>query len=312
MGWVEASGWIGGPREGGRSVEGGRREGDHQSLRPPPPSPSPHPPSPPPPPPRPPLSPLPLALFPLRLLSARLYPVCLSLSLSFSIPLPIPFPSFRPLSPSYTLRFPRQPAVHPLSFLRSPFLLPFAIPLAALPSLSASFALALLVFRPLSPCPLSPSVCLASSFPSFIPSRTLPFPSSFHSPTSFLFPFRFRRASFSPSILRSPSRFSSISVALSLFFTLFLRSTLPPISSSPFAAISNSLFFFPFYLPVSLRELALGLSIPFPSLPENSSKNIHSDGLQYVDGRRRCRRKKGDSEAAQKIRNNCDIKSRLR
>lgn len=175
-----------------------------------------------------------LVLFPLRLLSASLYSsMLLSLPPSLSVPLSIPFPSFRPLSPSYTLRFPRQPAVHPLSFLRSPFLLPFAVPLAALPSLSASFARAFLVFRPLSPCPLSPSVCLASSFPSFIPSRA--HHCSLLRPTrltaSFLFPFRFRRVSFSPSILRSPprSRFSSISVALSLFFTLFLRSALPPV-----------------------------------------------------------------------------------
>lgn len=226
MGWVEASGWIGGPREGGRSVEGGRREGDHQSLRPPPPPPLPHPPSPPPPP----LSP-PLALFPLRLLFAHLYPrLCFSLFLPLSIPLSIPFPSFRPLSPSYTLRFPRQPAVHPLSFLRSPFLLPFAVPLAALYSLSASFALALLVFRPLSPCPLSPSVCLASSFPSFIPSRTSPFPSSSHSPHYQLFiPLSLPSCLSFPLSFVSPSLFSSISLSLLLFFTLFRRSTLPPI-----------------------------------------------------------------------------------
>lgn len=161
--------------------------------------------------------------------SPRVYSL-MCLSLSLLVPLPIPFPSFRPLSPSYTLQFPRQPpAVHPLSFLHSPFLLLFAVPLAALPSLSASFALALLVFHPLSPCPLSPSICLASSFPSFIPSRT-----RHHSllrstrlVVSFLLPFRFRRASFSPSILRSLSFLSSFSVALSLFFTLFLRSTLP-------------------------------------------------------------------------------------
>lgn len=233
MGWVEASGWIGGPREGGRSVEGGRREGDHQSLRPPPPPPLPHPPSPPPPP----LSP-PLTLFPLRLLSAHLYPrLCFSLFLPLSIPLSIPFPSFRPLSPSYTLRFPRQPAVHPLSFLRSPFLLPFAVPLAALYSLSASFALALLVFRPLSPCPLSPSVCLASSFPSFIPSRTSPFPSSSHSPltTSFLFPFRFRRASLSlyPSSLR---------LSFSPFLSLALFHPLPPLYAPSYLYSPSPLF----------------------------------------------------------------------
>lgn len=181
----------------------------------PPPS---HPPSPPPPP----LSPPLLALFPLRLLSARL--VCLSLSfsiypLSF---LPPPFSVVHPSIPSPA------PAVHPLSFLHSPFLLPFAIPLAALPSLSASFALALLVFHPLSPCPLSPSVCLASSFHPFPYTRHRSLLRPTRLTASFLLPFRFRRASFSPSILRSPSLLSSFSVfALSLFFTLFHRSTLP-------------------------------------------------------------------------------------
>lgn len=253
MGWVEANGWIGGSREGGRSVEGGRREGDHQSLRPPPPPLPPHPPSPPPPP----LSPPPLALFPLRLLSARLYPVCFSLYLSLFLP-------FRPLSPLYTLRFPRQLAVHPLSFLRSPFLLPFAVPLAALPSLSASFALALLVFHPLSPCPLSPSVCLASSFPSFIPSRTSPFPSSSHSPHYQLF--------------------IPLSLPSCLFFSFYPSFPALSFSLSLFLHFRRSLVLYslpPLYTPfISLRryfELSLFLSLLPPcQFPGTCARPFHS------------------------------------
>lgn len=104
---------------------------------------------------------------------------CFSLSLcSYLLP---PLPSFRPLFLHRApFDYPRRPST--LSFLRSPFLLPFIAR-----SLAHSFARPLcrpsppickLYPRPprRSPClPLSPSVCLVSSFSSFVPSRRTPF-----------------------------------------------------------------------------------------------------------------------------------------
>lgn len=130
--------------------------------------------------------------------------VCLpAVSLSLCSYLLSPLSSFRPLFLRRTpFDYPCRPST--LSFLRSPFLLPFvarslAHSLACL--LARSFA------RPLCrpappicklyprsprrlPClPLSPSVCLASSFPSFIPSRRTPlFPSSFYPSSTSLSP----------------------------------------------------------------------------------------------------------------------------
>lgn len=147
-------------------VEGGRREGDHQSLRP--------------------LLLLLLLLhlflFLLLLLSlsspsrcARVYGrfslFLFLLARSLYSYLPAPFPSalfHRPRA----LRIPRQPLVHPLLSPLPPFPFPFVsvrrsrYPLAALPSLSASFILTRRVVSPV----VSLCVCLASSFPSFIPS----------------------------------------------------------------------------------------------------------------------------------------------
>lgn len=155
--------------------EGGRREGDHQSLRPPPPTPS-----------------STSSSFssassssrslPLRLLS--IYRVFLSFSssssssLSFShySYLPTPFPSFRPLSPSSHPSTPSPRAAQsalspfsvPLSFFRSPF--------ALSPPRRPAPPICELHYRLPSPvpCSLSPSVCLVSSFPSFIPSHARP------------------------------------------------------------------------------------------------------------------------------------------
>lgn len=95
----------------------------------------------------------------------------------FSLPLFLPTTPFTflppSLSPSCTLRLP-SPAIHPL---RSPFLLPFARSLARSPPLPPCPSYLRAHPRPphRPPCPpLSPSVCLASSFPSFIPSHRAP------------------------------------------------------------------------------------------------------------------------------------------
>lgn len=151
-------------REDGRSVEGGRREGDHQSLRP--------------------LLLvlllrflLYLLLFPLLLLSFSSPPPCVyRLFLSPSVPTyyPLYLPSalsFSVVHPSTTLAgHPPSPFSVPLSFFRSPFARSLARspPLPPCPSY-------LRAHPRRSPCPsLSPSVCLASSFPSFIPSHRAP------------------------------------------------------------------------------------------------------------------------------------------
>lgn len=121
-----------------------------------------------------------LSLSPLFLFAAA---VCLpAVSLSLCVFLPTtPFTFLPPsLSPSCTLRLP-SPAVHPLlspfpfpssvrrSFTRSLTRTPVRSLRRTTPPICELHSLVLFA-APLCP-PLSPSVCLASSFPSFIPSR---------------------------------------------------------------------------------------------------------------------------------------------
>lgn len=270
----------------GRSVEGGRREGDHQSLRP---------------------LLLVLLLRSLLYLLLFLHPLLLSFSLpppyvyrlflSPSVPTyyPLYLPSalsFSVVHPSTTLAGrPPSPFSVPLSFFRSSLVrtltrllarsLTFAHSLArslvlfaALPLLSASFTLALLS----SPSPVSPvvSLCLSSLFVSlfhpfsphpFSPHRSIlllrpslpvnffypPFASAVPLTLSFSFSLAF---SISPFLL--PSLVSPFSVLL-LFSA---RRPAPFIYSTPFAAISNSLF-----LSFRIHSPRLSLSFPVPLFP---------------------------------------------
>lgn len=181
----------------------------------------------------------------------------------FSLPLFLPTTPFAflppSLSPSCTLRLPS--AVHPL-------LSPFPFPSSVRRSLARSLAHPLRRPAPpicelaLAPCPpLSPSVCLASSFPSFIPSRRAPaplvVPSSFcvplAPPVGFFYP------PFASAVPRTLWSFSLSLAALRSFsvspFLLprrsrpFLSSSSPPrvaphpsSTANPFASISNPLF----------------------------------------------------------------------
>lgn len=317
-------------REDGRSVEGGRREGDHQSLRP---------------------LLLVLLLRSLLCLLLFLHPLLLSFSLpppyvyrlflSPSVPTyyPLYLPSalsFSVVHPSTTLAGrPPSPFSVPLSFFRSSLARTLtrllARSLTHIRSLARSFA------RPLCrpappicklyprsprrlPClPLSPSVCLASSFPSFIPSRrTPPFPSSFYpsstslSPRLLFFYPPFASAvpltlsfSFSLAFSISPFLLPSLVSPFSVLLLFSARRPAPFIYSTPFAAISSSLFLsfrihsprlsrsFPVPLvpPLSLQELTLWASFhpsttPFTTAVENSSKNIYSTACNtsMVDG----------------------------
>lgn len=298
-----ASDWIGGPRggEGGRQRrrrqravvgrEGGRREGDHQSLRPPPASPrsppQPHPPSPH----TLPLPPPPLALsssspslrytecFSLLLFLRLLLLVC-PLSLSLYSYLPTPFPSFRPLSPSSHPSTPSPRAAQsalspfsvPLSFFRSPFAPRFPPRRPAPPICELRYRLPSPV-----PYPLSPSVCLVSSFSLFHPFPRAPSRSfsllAFYSPFASVVPlflpptlqafvllssiFRRARPSLPSSYLHPP--FAAIS-ELSLFLSLRIRSSRPnslPRQSPgtcarPFHPFSGPLFY-PLPFPLSRK-----------------------------------------------------------
>lgn len=200
---------------------------------------------------------LPLFLF---ASSACLPAVSLSLC-SYLLP---PLPSFRSL---FLRRAPFDyPRPSTLSFLRSPFLLPFT---------ARSLAHSLARSSPLPPCPsylrahprpahcppyppLSPSVCLASSFPSFIPSppcrSVLLLRPSRPPPVGFFYP---PFASAVPRTLylslflqlpRSPSPLSFFRVGLALFCPLPLRRASPRTlhprqTPSP---LFRTLFFFPF------------------------------------------------------------------
>lgn len=276
-------------REDGRSVEGGRREGDHQSLRP---------------------LLLVLLLRSLLYLLLFLHPLLLSFSLpppyvyrlflSPSVPTyyPLYLPSalsFSVVHPSTTLAGrPPSPFSVPLSFFRSSLARTLtrllARSLTHIRSLARSFA------RPLCrpappicklyprsprrlPClPLSPSVCLASSFPSFIPSRRTPFPlivlSFFYVPLSPLTFF----------ILLSLPPCPSLSLSLSLSRSLFLLSFFPrwsrPFLSSfsslrvaphlsstaPPSPLFRTLFFFPFAFTLRVSPFRS----PFPCSPFES------------------------------------------
>lgn len=261
----------------------------------------------------------------------------------FSLPLflpTIPFIFLPPsLSPSYTLRLPL-PAVHPL-------LSPFPFPSSVRRSLAHSLALACSLTnirslarsfaRPLCrpappicklyprsprrlPClPLSPSVCLASSFPSFIPSRRTPlFPlivlSFFYVPLSpltffillslppcpslslFLFLSRVLYFSF-PSSLVGLALFCPPSLLCASPRTFHLQHPLRRYFELSFSFLSHSLSaslpFVPRSLvpPLSLQELTLWASFhpsttPFTTAVENSSKNIYSTACNtsMVDG----------------------------
>lgn len=273
-------------REDGRSVEGGRREGDHQSLRP---------------------LLLVLLLRSLLYLLLFLHPLLLSFSLpppyvyrlflSPSVPTyyPLYLPSalsFSVVHPSTTLAGrPPSPFSVPLSFFRSSLARTLtrllARSLTHIRSLARSFA------RPLCrpappicklyprsprrlPClPLSPSVCLASSFPSFIPSRRTPlFPSSFYpSSTSlsprllfFLSSFRFRRAPHSLFLFLSRVlyfSFPSSLVGLALFCPPSLLCASHLSSTAPPSPLFRALFFFPFAFTLRVSPVRS----PFPLFP---------------------------------------------
>lgn len=316
-------------REDGRSVEGGRREGDHQSLRP---------------------LLLVLLLRSLLYLLLFLHPLLLSFSLpppyvyrlflSPSVPTyyPLYLPSalsFSVVHPSTTLAGrPPSPFSVPLSFFRSSLARShthsLACSLTNIRSLTRSFA------RPLCrpappicklyprsprrlPClPLSPSVCLASSFPSFIPSRRTPFPlivlSFFYVPLSPLTFFILLSLPPCPSLSLSLSlsrvlyfSFPSSLVGLALFCppsllcasprTFHLQHPLRRYFELSFSFLSHSLSaslpFVPRSLvpPLSLQELTLWASFhpsttPFTTAVENSSKNIYSTACNtsMVDG----------------------------
>lgn len=291
---------------------------------PPPRPPSPLPPLPP---------PLPPPAPPLFLFTSS---VCLpAVSLSLCSYLLSPLSSFRPLFLRRTpFDYPCRPST--LSFLRSPFLLPFvarshthslACSLTHIRSLARSFARPLCRSAPpicklyprsprRLPClPLSPSVCLASSFPSFIPSRRTPFPlivlSFFYVPLSPLTFF----------ILLSLPPCPSLSLSLSLSRSLFLLSFFPrwsrPFLSSfsslrvaphlsstaPPSPLFRTLFFFPFAFTLRVSPFrspfpcspfespgtyTLGLfpSIYYPLYHRGGKlvKKYIFYGLQYVDG----------------------------
>jgi len=231
VGWVEkrAAGSEGRGEGSGAcwSVEGGRREGDHQSLRPPtPPRPSPT------------SSSSSSSSFSSSSFSSssasRSLPLCLlpahlywpRFSRSFSISLPSRFPS-RPAStaflpPSFSVAHPStpspacQPVVRSLSLLSPCF--PFLFPRSpsSLPLPPGELRPRLPRSPSPVPCPLSPSVCLASSFPSFIPSRA---------PLVLFF------VSLAPSGFTFYSLFVSIgrlSLSLSHSFSVSLSFSVPP------------------------------------------------------------------------------------
>lgn len=304
----KASGWIGGSRRGRRSSLVGR--GWSPRGRPPIfASPSP----------RlvllllillllPPLPPLSLALLHFAFSTVRLYwprfSRSFSVSLSICRPLfsshsphsPARFPSFRPLSPSCTLRLPRQaarrPSVCPLSFLHVAF--PSSVhrstPCHPDPFPSSGFTLASLVFRLLSLvvslCPSSLDVSLFHPFsrtPRFLLRCTRPPPRlTFYSLFVSIGCFLLCLSLFIPLILGSS--FSPIP-SISPFFTLCLFFATPSCYHSPSALLcAFSLSFLSHSLrpppspSFSLRKVALGFFILFLHAPlfENSSKNVHS------------------------------------
>lgn len=310
-------------REDGRSVEGGRREGDHQSLRP---------------------------LLLVLLLRSLLYLLLFlhPLLLSFSLPPPYVYRLF--LSPSvptyYPLYLPSAlsfSVVHPSTTLagRPPSLLsPFPFPSSVRRSLAHSLACLLAHSHSLtrslvrssslppcpsylqalpslsSPSPVSPvvSLCLSSLFVSlfhpfsphpFSPHRSIlllrpslpvnffypPFASAVPLTLSFSFSLAF---SISPFLL--PSLVSPFSVLL-LFSAPHLSSTAPP---SP---LFRTLFFFPFAFTLRVSPFrspfpcspfespgtyTLGLfpSIYYPLYHRGGKlvKKYIFYGLQYVDG----------------------------
>lgn len=265
-------------REDGRSVEGGRREGDHQSLRP---------------------LLLVLLLRSLLYLLLFLHPLLLSFSLPppyvyrlfLSPSVPTYYPLYLPSALSFSVVHPsttlagrppspssvRRSLAHSLacllahshsltrSLVRSSSLPPCPSYLQALPSLSSpspvspvvSLCLSSLfvsLFHPFSPHPFSPHRSILLLRPSlpvnfFYP----PFASAVPLALSFSFSLAF---SISPFLL--PSLVSPFSVLL-LFSA---RRPAPFIYSTPFAAISNSLF-----LSFRIHSPRLSFSFPVPLFP---------------------------------------------